>query len=92
MREDQGKREGRGVVFQDALFSHVRVVQRVLESGTVLKLTLEPLLGDHVRVVKYRRKRVGERWVTDKHEAGRTYAWRQLGLEGSFENMFGSGA
>ena len=70
----------------------MRVVQRVLASGTVLELTLEPLPGDHVKVVKYRRKRVGERWVTDKREAGRTYVWRQLGLEGSFESTFGSRA
>ena len=92
MREERGNRGDRGVVFQDALFSPVRVVQRILESGTVLELTLEPLPGGHVKVIKYRRKRVGERWVTDKHEAGRTYAWRQLGLEGSFESLFGLGA
>lgn len=86
----RGDRWVRNVVFQDALFSPVRVVQRVLESGTVLELTLEPLPGDHVRVVKYRRKRVGERWVTDKREAGRSYTWRQLGLAGSFADVFGS--
>lgn len=90
MRESQGNREGRSVVFQDALFSSARVVQRTLANGTVLELTLEPLPGERVRVVRYRRKRPGERWVTDKREAGRTCAWRQLGLEGSFEDLFGS--
>ncbi len=77
------------MVFQDALFSPGRVVRRVLGSGTVLELTLEPLPGGHVRVIEYRRKRIGKRWVTDEHEAGRTYAWRQLGLEESFESVFG---
>lgn len=90
MRGNDESRAGRGVVFQDALFSPFRVVQRTLESGTILELTLEPLPGEHVRVVKYRRKRAGERWVMGKREAGRTYAWQQFGLEGSFEGVFGS--
>lgn len=68
----------------------MRVVQRTLESGTVLELTLEPLPGQRVRVVSYRRKRPGERWLTDKTEAGRTYAWTQLGLPTSFECVFGT--
>lgn len=85
---DREYRAGRSVVFQDA-FSPVRIVQRTLESGTVLELTLEPLPGEHVRVARYRRKRVGERWVTDPHEAGRTYAWRQLGLPGGCGRVFG---
>ena len=67
----------------------MRVVQRVLESGTVLELTLEPLPGEFVRVVRYHRKRVGERWRTEPREAGRTYAWQQLGLEGRFADVFG---
>jgi hypothetical protein len=78
------------VTFQDALFSPERVVQRTLESGTILQLTLAPLPGERVRVLKYRRKAKGERWVTVKAEAGRTVAWQQLGLRASFESVFGT--
>ena len=51
--------------------------------------SLEPLPDQQVRVVRYRRKRVNERWVTDKREAGRTYAWRQLGVPSNFAGVFG---
>lgn len=78
------------VTFQDNLFSPQRVVERTLESGTILQLTLEPLPGERVRVLQYRRKAKGERWVTVKAEAGRTVAWNQLGLKVSFEAIFGS--
>jgi hypothetical protein len=43
-----------------------------------------------VRVIQYRRKAKGERWVTVKAEAGRTVAWQQLGLRASFESVFGT--
>ncbi len=75
--------------FQDPLFSSQRTVRRTLASGTVLELTLEPLPGEQVRVVRYRRKRLGERWMTDEHEAGRVYSWALLGLGEGFERVFG---
>ena len=78
------------VTFQDNLFNPHRVVERTLDSGTILQLTLEPLPGERVRVLQYRRKAKGERWVTVKAEAGRTVAWNQLGLKVSFEAIFGS--
>ena len=77
------------VTFQDSLFSPARVVQRTLTSGTVLKLTLEPLADEYVRVLAYRRKRVGERWVNVAEEAGRKVSWRQLGLAVAFKDVFG---
>lgn len=63
-------------------------MRRTLESGTVLELTLEPLPGEQVRVVRYRRKRTDERWVTDKYGARRVYSWAQLGLAGGFASVF----
>ena len=89
MRGKRDNHTGQNAAFQDALFSPVRVVQRTLESRTILT-TLEPLPGKRVRVVRYRRKRVGECWITDKHEAGQTCAWRQLGLPRGFKRVFGS--
>lgn len=63
-------------------------MQRTLAGGTVLQLTLEPLAGERVRVLRYLRRRAGERWVRVKEEEGRTVAWRQLGLEQSFRSVF----
>lgn len=77
------------ITFQDPLFSSARVVQRTLGGGTVLQLTLEPLPGECVRVLAYQRKRVGERWVDVTEEIGRQVAWRQVGLELSFGDVFG---
>ena len=51
--------------FQDALFSPVQVVRRTLASGTELERTLKPLPDVLVRVVRYRRKHVGKRWIID---------------------------
>ena len=78
------------VTFQDNLFNPQRVVERTLESGTILQLTLEPLAGERVRVITYRKKSKGKRWVTVKEESGRTVAWRQLGLSLGFESVFGN--
>lgn len=75
--------------FQDSLFSTERVVQRVLPGGTVLRLTLEPLAGERVRVLDYRRKRAGETWQIVREEAGRTLAFDQLGLPHTFIDLFG---
>ena len=77
------------VTFQDSLFSAERVVQRVLPGGTRLQLTLEPLAGGRVRVLAYQRQRAGERWQTVREEEGRTLAFDQLGLPGSFADLFG---
>lgn len=41
---------------------YARMVERTLENGTVLKLKLEPLSGERVRVLEYHRKAPGERW------------------------------
>ena len=43
-------------VFQNDLFSSARMVERTLETGTVLRLKLEPLPGERVRVLEYHRK------------------------------------
>ncbi len=49
-------------VFQDHLFSPARVVERTLASGTVIRLKLEPLPREWVRVLEYHRKALGEGW------------------------------
>lgn len=39
--------------FQDNLFDSARMVERAFPSGTVLRLLLEPLPGERVRVLEY---------------------------------------
>ncbi|HZW28734.1 MAG TPA: hypothetical protein VFF08_09770 [Trueperaceae bacterium] len=66
------------------------VVERRLEAlHTTLRLVLEPLAGRRVRVVEYRRKRdTDARWSRSKEQEGAVYAFDQLGLEPSFEELF----
>lgn len=47
--------------FQDDLFSSARMVERTLENETLLRLKLEPLSGERVKVLDYHRKASGER-------------------------------
>ena len=75
-------------VFQDDLFSSARVVERTLPNGTVLRLKLEPLTGERVRVLEYHRKAPGERWGRVPEEEGRTLRYDQLRLPLSFADLF----
>ena len=75
-------------VFQDDLFSSARVVERTLSHGTVLRLKLEPLPGERVRVLEYHRKAPGERWGRVLEEEGRTLRYDQLRLSPSFADLF----
>lgn len=75
-------------VFQDHLFSSARLVERTLSNGTVLRLKLEPLLGERVKVLEYHRKAPGERWQRLHEEEGRTLRYDQLKLSRSFTEVF----
>jgi hypothetical protein len=75
-------------VFQDDLFSSARLVERTLSNGTVLRLKLEPLPGERVKVLEYHRKAPGERWQRLSEEEGRTLPYDQLKLPRSFADLF----
>lgn len=75
-------------VFQDDLFSSARMVERTLQGGTVLRLKLEPLSGERVRVLEYYRKAPGERWQRLSGEEGRTLRYDQLKLNHPFAELF----
>jgi len=75
-------------VFQDDLFSSARVVERTLQNGTVLRLKLEPLPGERVRVLEYHRKVPGERWGRVPVEEGRTLRYDQLKLTRPLADLF----
>jgi len=75
-------------VFQDDLFSAAHLVERTLQNGTVLRLKLEPLPGERVRVLEYSRKVPGERWRRVPEEEGRTLRYDQLHLSRTFAEVF----
>lgn len=70
--------------------SQKATVERRLEAlHTTLRLTLEPLPDNRVRVIEYRRKRDNDhRWSRNKEQEGAVYDYDQLGLEPSFEDLF----
>ena len=74
--------------FQDSLFSSARMVERLLPNGTVLRLELEPLPGERVRVLEYHRRAPGERWHRLREEEGRMLRFEQLKLARSFAEVF----
>lgn len=76
--------------FQDDLFSSARAVERTLQNGTVLRLKLEPLSGERVRVLEYHRKAPGKRWQ-GLSEENRTLRYGQLKLTYPFAELFAVG-
>ncbi len=74
---------------QPSLFDASRTVERELPTGVTVRLRLEPLADQRVRVIEYRRKvRAGARWERRAGEEGRVYALASLGLELPFEAIF----
>ena len=74
--------------FQDSLFETARLVERTLPNGTVLRLKLEPLLGETVKVSEYHRKVFGTKWQRLPEEEGRVVRFDQLKLTSSFAEVF----
>ena len=74
--------------FQDNLFSSARMVERTLPNGTVLRLLLEPLPRERVKVLEYHRKAPGERWQRLREEEGRAARYKQLKLTRPFAEVF----
>ena len=64
------------------------MVERTLPSGTVLRLLLEPLPGERVRVLEYHRRVPNERWQRLHEEEGRTLRYEQLKLSCVFAEVF----
>lgn len=73
--------------FQDNLFSPARIVERTLGNGTVLRLLLEPLPGERVKVLEYHRRAPWERWQRLNEEGGRTLRYEQLKLARPFAEV-----
>lgn len=59
-------------------------------SGATIRVALEPLEGERVRVVQMsRRKPDSERFFKVDGEAGRICRWDQLGFDRPFAEVFG---
>ena len=72
------------------LFDRSTYAERETGSGNVVKLKLEPLDGEQVRVLEYHRKQAGGReFKRVKSEEGAVYPFASLGLSESFADLFG---
>lgn len=75
---------------QPPLFANDRVVQRVLSTGTIIRVRLEPLAEGQVRILEYHRRDHTGKWQRRSEEEQRTVSFATLGLAGSFSEIFGS--
>lgn len=65
------------------------MVERTLPTGTVLRLLLESLPGERVRVLlEYHRRAPGERWQRLREEERRALRYEQLKLPHIFAETF----
>ena len=65
------------------------VVDKTTSFGTMLKVTLEPLENEQVRIVEYRRKaKHSMHFKRVKSEEGKIVAFEQLHLDKSFDELF----
>lgn len=76
-------------VFQDDLFSPARWIERTVQ-GVTVRVRLEPLGDGRVRLLRYERRRPGERaFSRRKDEEGRVVALEAVAPEASYESLFG---
>lgn len=74
---------------QPSLFDPSRTVERRLTSGATVRVRLEPLPDERVKVLEYlRRTRDSARWERRTLEEGRTYRFASLGLGLPFHDIF----
>lgn len=79
-----------GPAFQDDLFSPARWIERTVQ-GSVVRVRLEPLGQGLVRVVRYERKRRGDRLFTRRpEEEGRVVALEAVAPGRAYTELFGS--
>jgi hypothetical protein len=65
------------------------IIERTLSTGTTLKLKLEPLQNEQVRILEYWRKpRRGVSFRRVKDEEGKIVAFTQLNLAQSYTDLF----
>lgn len=74
---------------QLGLFDPTRTVERRLDSGVTVRVRLEPLPDQRVRVVEYlRRAKDAGAWQRRHAEEGRVYHCDALGFDLAFHDIF----
>lgn len=64
-------------------------IERTASTGAVLRVTVEPLDGERVRVLSYeRQKRGATTWERMEREEGRVMPWEQMGTGVPFAAAF----
>jgi hypothetical protein len=80
-----------GPVFQDDLFGAARWIERDV-GGVTVRVRLEPLDRGRVRIVRYERRRAGERaFVRRREEEGRVVPLSAVAPGHDFATLFGTG-
>lgn len=71
-------------------FDKSTYVERETSTGNVVRLKLEPVGDEQVKVLEYHRKQVGAReFKRVRSEEGVVYPFRSLNLDERFEDLFG---
>lgn len=66
-----------------------KTVERTLENGTELRVTVAPLPNERIRVIQYERKPAGGRWVTSKQEENQEMHFETMNIAQTWEELFG---
>lgn len=77
-------------VFQDGLFTRSRWIERTVQ-GVTVRAELEPLGGGKVRLLRYERRRPGDRTFERRPaEEGRVTLLRSIAPGACYDELFGS--
>ena len=75
---------------QRHLFEKTTFVERSTALGTSIRLKLEPLAEQQVKILEYYRKaKGGSQFKRIKSEEGKVIAYAKLGFKEGFEELFG---
>lgn len=79
-----------GTALQDDLFGQARWIERTTRSGAHVRIQVEPADPGRVRVVRFERRRPGERGFRRRpREEGRIVALSDLAPDQGWEALFG---
>ncbi len=77
------------LIQQGHLFDKSILVERTLSTGSIVRLKLEPLEGQKVKVLEYYRKGfLSDRFKRHSEEEGKVFAFADLNLAQSYEALF----
>ncbi len=74
---------------QGNLFDKTVLVERELSTGSILRLKLEPLEDERVRVIEYYRKGfLSDKFKRHPDEEGKVFTFESLNLKESYTALF----